>query len=366
MKLKRASIAGVAVVIGAGVLVGPRVFAWAQTLAGTMAAGAAGATLGAAGGSGLLTPSQYAKKATDAGKRTNAAGADLMAGANPEGQPNMPDVSMQAQTPSQPAVQPEQWGTENGQQMLRQLTNHNHVRYSPGNVGKSRRHQKVLAKYIKPARGWLKYYLPQDRYKVTSKVWQFTTTPNDKFYYDPWVLATKHRPAGQVIGFHTWQDAMIAGYRPDPVSLPAPGRQLAILASYSQGDMMQKFIEFTYAGQINPTVFDADYKYVMSVAHKVESSSHWSYLLKPTVDQAIGSTLGLTSAPTYVGTVPAQQQNQTGEAGMPGEPGAPADAGVPGALPPVGDAGDARMDQYNRFQQNAGNLAATPGNTPAP
>jgi hypothetical protein len=331
MKLKRASIVGVAVVIGAGILGGPRVIAWAQTLAGTAAAGAAGATLGAAGGAGLLTPSQYAKKATDAGKKTNADARNMMPGEN-AGQPNMPDVSMQAQQSKAPAAQPEQWGNENGQQMLHQLTSHRHVSYSPGNVGRRRSH-KVLAKYIKPARGWLGYYLPADRYKVTSKVWQFTTTPNDKFYYDPWVLATKHRPAGQVIGFHTWQDAMIAGYRPDPVSLPAPGRQLAILASYSQGDMMQKFIEFTYAGQINPIVFDEDYRYVMSVAHTVESSSHWSYLLEPTVDQAIGSTLGLTSPPTQVGTVPVQQQQNTGgDAAMPGE------AAPPGALPPAGDA----------------------------
>ena len=332
MKLKRASFAGVAVVIGAGILVGPRVIAWAQTLAGTAAAGAAGATLGAAGGAGLLSPSEYAKKATDAGKKLNAADKKMMRGGD-AGQPNMPDVSMQTQQPKAPSVQPERWGNENGEQMLHQLTSHRHVSYSPGSVGKRRRHHNVLAKYIKPARGWLSYYLPQDRYKVTSHIWKFTTTPNDKFYYDPWVLATKHRPAGQVIGFNTWQDAMIAGYRPDPVSLPAPGRQLAILASYSQGDMMQKFIEFTYAGQINPVVFDEDYKYVSRVAHAVKSSSHWSYLLEPTVDQAIGSTLGLTSPPTQVGTVPVQkQQNAQGDAGMPGE------AAPPGALPPAGDA----------------------------
>jgi hypothetical protein len=329
MKLKRASIAGVAVVIGAGILAGPRVIAWAQTLAGTAAAGAAGATLGAAGGAGLLSPSQYAKKATDAGKKTNAAAKKMMSGGG-AGQPNMPDVSMKAQQPKAASVQPERWGNENGEQMIHQLTSHRHVSYSPGNVGKGRRHHNVLAKYIKPARGWLGYYLPQDRYKVTSHIWKYTTTPNDKFYYDPWVLATKHRPAGQVIGFNTWQDAMIAGYRPDPVSLPAPGRQLAILSSYSQGDMMQKFIEFTYAGQITPVVFDEDYRYVMSVAHTVESSSHWSYLLEPTVDQAIGSTLGLTSRPTQVGTSPVEkQQNSSVDAGMPGE------AAPPGALPPA-------------------------------
>ena len=333
MKLKRASIAGVAIVIGAGILAGPRVIAWAQTLAGTAAAGAAGATLGAAGGAGLLSPSEYAKKATDAGKRTNAADQSMMpSGGGGAGQPGMPDVSIQTKTTTS-SVQPEQWGNENGAQMLHQLTGHHHVKYSPGNVGERRRHQTVLSKYIKPARGWLAYYLPQDRYKVTSHVWRFTTTPNDKFYYNPWVLATKRRPAGQVIGFNTWQDAMIAGYRPDPVSLPAPGRQLATLASYSKGDMMQKFIEFTYAGQINPIVFDEDYKYVMSVARAVESSKHWNYLLTSTVEQAIGSTLGLTSPPTQVGSMPVEkQQAAQGSAGMPGE------AAPPGALPPAGAA----------------------------
>lgn len=361
MKLKRVSVAGIAVVIGAGFLVGPRVFTWAQTLAGSMAAGAAGATLGAAGGAGLLSPSEYARKATDAGRQTNQIdqnmpGADL-------GGPMMPDVSMQSQQQRTPTVQPERWGNENGRQMLNQLTSRTHVNYSPGNVGKRRKHRNVLGKYIKPARGWLKYYLPEDRYKVTSKVWQFTTTPNDKFYYDPWVLATKHRPAGKVIGFHTWQDAVIAGYRPDPVSLPAPGRQLAILASYSQGDMMQKLIEFTYAGQITPTVFDQNYNYIKSVADTVESSKNWSHLLEPTVDQAIGATLGLTSPPSQVGSVPVQQQNAQADPGMAGIPG---EAAPPGALPSAGDTDDPRMEQYNQFQRNAADLAATPGNQPAP
>lgn len=361
MKLKRASIAGIAVVIGAGILVGPRVFTWAQTLAGSMAAGAAGATLGAAGGAGLLTPSQYAKKATDAGARTNQAGQEMMMDTDLGG-PNMPNVSMQAQQQKTPTVQPERWGNENGRQMLHQLTGHAHRTYSPGNVGKSRHQRNVLSKYVKPASGWLKYYLPEDRYKVTSKVWQFTTTPNDKFYYDPWVLATKRRPAGKVIGFHTWQDAVIAGYRPDPVSLPAPGRQLAILATYSQGDMMQRFIEYTYAGQITPTVFDRNFDYIKSVADTVESSKHWSHLLEPTVDQAIGATLGLTSPPSQVGTAPVQQQQQN----APGEPGMPGEEAPPGTLPPAGDNSDPRMEQYNRFQQNAAGLAATPGNQPAP
>jgi hypothetical protein len=52
--------------------------------------------------------------------------------------------------------------------------------------------------------------------------------------------------------------------------------------------------------------------------------------LEPTVDQAIGSTLGLTSRPTQVGTSPVEkQQNSSVDAGMPGE------AAPPGALPPA-------------------------------
>jgi len=328
MKLKRVSIAGVAVVVGAGILFGPRMFAWAQTLAGTMAAGAAGATLGAAAGSGMLSPSEYAKKATDASKNRQAAEGAMMPDAEGGASPDMPNVSMQ-EKPDTATVQPEKWGNENGRQMLQQLTGTPHRRYSAGNVGNSRRHRgNVLAKYQKPPKGWLAYYLPEDRYKVTSKIWQVTTTPNDKYYYEPWVLATKHRPASQVIGFHTWQDAMIAGYRPDPKSLPAPGRQLAMMASYSKGPMMEKYIEFVYAGQIAPVVFDENYNYVMKVAHQVESSSHWSHLLVPTVEQAIGSTIGLTSAPRAVGSVP-QTQTENAEGGMPGEPGMPGDPDMP-------------------------------------
>ncbi|MEO6907800.1 MAG: hypothetical protein ABI210_07910 [Abditibacteriaceae bacterium] len=347
MKLKRTSIAGVAVIIGAGILAGPRVVAWAQTLAGSMAAGAAGATLGAAGGAGLLTPSQYAKKATDAAKKTNS----LDRKRKNTGGPNMPNVSMKAQQPQESGVQPLRWGYQNGKQMLHQLTNSAHQNYSSGSVRKSRHHRNVLSKYIKPSRGWLAYYLPQDRYKMNKKVWQFTTTPNDKFYYQPWVLATKRRPPGEVIGFHTWQDAVIAGYRPDPVSLPEPGRQLATLASYSQGDMMQKFIEFTYNGQINPIVFDADYKYVIRVAHAVKSSHSWSYLLEPTVDQAIGATLGLNDPPNSIGSSsPTQPKDQAGAPGAPGK-----------TTPPGEENTDPRMANYNKLQNNAADLSKKPG-----
>lgn len=331
MKLKRASIAGVAIVLGAACLFGPRVLAWAQTLADTAAAGAAGATLGAAGGSGLLPPSQYAKKATDAAKKMQSMGK----GAH-KGEPNIPNPSAQA-AQSQSAVTLMQWGNENGQQMLHQLVSHPHYKYPRGHVGKGRRHHRnVLAKYRKPARGWLAYYLLADRYKVTSHDWRFTTTPNDKFYYDPWVLATKHRPAGDVIGFHTWQDAVAAGYRPDPSSLPAPGRQLALLASYSQGPMMEKYIEYTYSGQIPPTTFDANYRYVTIVAHQVKASKKWSYLLAPTVEQAIGATLGLNLPPAYIGKAAAPLKQSS----VPGTPGAasanaspvsPDAAGAPGA-----------------------------------
>lgn len=326
MKLKRASIAGVTIVIGAACLFGPRVVAWAQTLGETAAAGAAGATLGAAGGSGLLAPSQYAKKATDAAKKMQTAD---KGGAN-KGEPNMPNPTTQA-AQTKPAVPLMHWGNENGQQMLHQLVSRPHYSYARGSAGKGRHHRNVLAKYRKPAHGWLAYYLLADRYKVTSHDWRFTTTPNDKFYYDPWVLATKHRPAGDVIGFHTWQDAVIAGYRPDPASLPAPGRQLALLASYSQGPMMEKYIEYTYAGQITPIVFDANYHYVAEVAHQVKSSKTWSYLLAPTVEQAIGSTIGLASPPAYVGKAPPPPT----QSGTPGAPGAapPDAAAAPGAPP---------------------------------
>jgi hypothetical protein len=108
--------------------------------------------------------------------------------------------------------------------------------------------RRVLAqKYRKPPVGYLGYYLPQDRYKITSNVWRYVSIEDDpgrypvRYYYRPsapTMLALLSRsPRGirrynRVIGFHTWQDAMLAGYRPDPVTKPEPGLATGESGSY--------------------------------------------------------------------------------------------------------------------------------------
>ena len=48
-----------------------------------------------------------------------------------------------------------------------------------------------------------------------------------------------------VVGFRTWQEAMQAGYRPDPVSRPEPGAQIVHLAKLTpQSKALQRFVEF--------------------------------------------------------------------------------------------------------------------------
>jgi len=71
MKRKRLMVFGVGIlavsfVVGAGV--------YAQTMGEVGAATTAGTTLGAAGGSGMMSPSKYAEPATDAAARSQQLG----------------------------------------------------------------------------------------------------------------------------------------------------------------------------------------------------------------------------------------------------------------------------------------------------
>jgi len=166
----------------------------------------------------------------------------------------------------------------------------------------AQRKQMVMSKYQVAPRGWLAHYLKEDRYKVTSGVWKFVTTPNDPYYYAPSAAAIQRKPAGDIIGFYSWQDAMLAGYRPDPVSKPAPGAQLAQLARLSRGPMLARYIEFVYAGEIRPDVFNYNYNYTMQVARTVLSHSHTRRHVGATVNQVIGATIGQGTLPQYVGS----------------------------------------------------------------
>jgi hypothetical protein len=355
---------------------------YAQTLAGTGAAIGAGATLGAAGGAGLLTPGEYARPATGA-----AAGAQNAQAAAMEGEPGgggAPGAGgaggANANAPTTPP--PLKWGPDTGDDMVRQLTSVRRparrasvktTRRSArrasavGSMSKTQRTKMVMSKYKKPPVGYLSWYLKEDRYKVTSKVWQFVTTPNDKFYYRPWAPAMRLRNPARVIGFHTWQDAMIAGYRPDPITKPEPGQQLAYLATLTRGPMLSRYFEYVYAGQITPAAFDANYKYVRYVARLVSQRKDTRPLVGETVEQVLGAALGLNPMPTSVGGPPPSAQNNNvmngAEAGgMPPDampPGATTPPGMaPGSTPNIPNPGmDKREDQYNQFGQRAGGLA---------
>ena len=96
----------------------------------------------------------------------------------------------------------------------------------------AQRKRLVLKKYDIAPVGWLSSYLPADRYKF-GKVWQYVSTETDKHYYRPSDMARRRFNANRVIGFRTWQLAMLAGYTPDPVSKPAPGPQILALAQYT-------------------------------------------------------------------------------------------------------------------------------------
>lgn len=361
MKRKRLLIfAATAITLSAACGVG----VYAQTLAGTSAAIGAGATLGAAGGAGFLTPSQYAAPATGAGSQRNA----LMDETGGDGAQQGAAGGAAAQPRA--ASKPIRWSNDSGSDMLRQLTQTRTRKTTPaatsrtarsarriGRMTKAQRTKAVNAKYQKPAAGYLSWYLPEDRYKVTSKVWQFVTTPNDRFYYRPWAPAMKLRSPSRVIGFHTWQDAMIAGYRPDLATKPEPGPQLAYMASLTRGPMLSTYVEYVYAGQVTPTAFEANYKYVRYVAGLVGGKSHTRHLVGSTVDQVIGAIMGQNAFPQYVGGAPrAVQASTVGADGMPQMPDA---GGIPSGLQ-AGNAGS-REDQYNQFGQRAGGLARKPG-----
>ena len=142
----------------------------------------------------------------------------------------------------------------------------------------------VMAKYDIPPVGWLSSYLPADRYKF-GKVWQYVSTETDKRYYRPQDMARKRFNANKVIGFRTWQLAMLAGYTPDPVTKPAPGAQIVALAQYTTGPNFYRFVEYTYSGQVSPEQFVASYNYARKVTNALRSSKEGRKYLGNTLDR---------------------------------------------------------------------------------
>jgi hypothetical protein len=211
----------------------------------------------------------------------------------------------------------------------------------------AQRKRMVLQKYKIPPVSWLSYYLPEDRYKLTSNIWKYVSIEDDagrypvRYYYRPsaptMLRLLSERPPqvrryNRVIGFHTWQDAMRAGYRPDPVSRPEPGPQLAYLARVSRGPQLAHYAEFIYAGQVSPRELSATVSYVRRVATVVGSHAHTRPLVGETIGRILSAIMGEGPFPRYVGgTPPATVTTDTGMAPM----GMPPMTMPPGAMPPA-------------------------------
>lgn len=351
------------------IVVGFAIRASAQTLGGTMTAAGAGAALGAAAGAGVPTAGQATRGVGNNRQAEQNALIDEAGnnGANAGGGAGGGGAQVTVRVETQRA---NRWGNNSGDQMVNQLMSR---RPAPGARARTSQRQAARAtrmarlsprqrtsivhsKYRKPPVGYLSWYLPEDRYKVTSKVWNFVTTPNDRFYYQPWAPAMRLRNPARVIGFHTWQDAMIAGYRPDPATRPSPAPQLAFFAGLTRGPNLSRYFEFVYGGHVRPETLDEHYRYVRYVAGEVRRHSHTRSLVTPTVEQVLGAFTGVGTFPSSVGGTPAlttETETQTAPAAV-----------VPAGGAPAGlQAGntDRREGEYNTFRNNAGGLAARPG-----
>jgi hypothetical protein len=306
---------------------------------------------------------------------------------------------------------PLRWSKQTGGDILRELLTAN-TYSAPGHSVRvvrtvvrhgHRRHVTVrVAKYQGPPPNWIYHYLPEDRYKVTSGIWQYVSTESDRYYYPAWAPGVLRQSAARVIGFTTWQDAMIAGYRPDPSTKPTPAAQLVDLAHVTKGPDMLQMVEYIYSGQMTPETFDASYRYLKSVQTAVNSQDYTKPYLEPTMAQAISAVMGRGQAPVSVGPQPAPPPGSYGTvqggyqgSGVPpgingyangGPPPGYASGGPPpgiyagggpvtyGGNPLNGPTGqgtgafgngvqdDTRTQAFDNFSQRAGSLAATGAN----
>jgi len=333
---------------GALLMCAPLYTAHAQeTLAGVGAAGAMGATLGAAGAGGLSSGRITRGVNNGSGSSTDMEGGDpRSSGGDPRGGGSSTDTTTVTTTTTS-AVTPPPVQTFHGtgedyvRELLsvraatlpapgsRRLSPRAQARYAAkvARQTKKQRSRAVQAKYKIPGIGWEAAYLPQDRYKF-GKIWRFVSTEDDRFYYTPSGMARKRFNPNRVLGFNSFQDALAAGYRPDPATRPAPGAQVADLARLYRGPALYTFVEYLYAGQISPQAFLGTYNY----AHSVERT------LRPTrAAPYIGSTVAkiLEAALTGDQSIIPTQFNSNG----PIAPPPPVTAGADGR----GESGDPRM-----------------------
>lgn len=268
-----------------------------ETLGGVAAAGAAGATLGAVGAGGLS-----ASRATNGlppapggsldGNDPTGQGSSAPGGARgvAGGAGTTTTTTTTVVRPPAPEIY-----TGTGSDFVNQLLSTrgprlpatDRVRRSPraqaryaarvARLSKTQRTRRVRAKYEIPPVSWRSAYLPQDRYKF-GKIWRFVSTETDRFYYTPSGMARKRFNPNRVIGFNSYEDALLAGYRPDPATRPAPGAQIAYLARLYRGPELNDFVEYIYAGQIPASTLTSVVNYAASVERTLRPTQARPYI----------------------------------------------------------------------------------------
>ena len=232
------------------------------------------------------------------------------------GTPNFPNVAGGAGVAGTGVInRPFHWGDMRGEDFVRELQRRPTVRSRSRIRGQRSSYRRPLAKYKVPPRGFLSYYLLQDRYKITQGHWRFVSIEDDRakyptrFYYRPnsptmlALLASSPRGIrryNRVIGFKTWRDAMIAGYRPDPVSKPEPAARVLQLASLTRSNAAMRYIEAAYAGQMSPSQFESGVIYAGDVVRAVRSNPATRGQARQIANQAVLTLLGEAQMPTQV------------------------------------------------------------------
>ncbi len=236
------------------------------------------------------------------------------------------------------------------------------------NMTEAQRKKLVMQKYDIRPKNWLAHYLKEDRYKISSGLWNFMTTRTSRFYYRPWSAAMLKADPNHVIGFRTWHDAMLAGYRPDPISRPEPATQLVQMASYTKGEGMMRYIEFVYAGQVSPPVFARNYQYVTQVAGILQNYKRrypgTPPMLGDTINKVLLAAMGEGSVPSTVGGPPAPPPSLNGGMGMNGMSGMSSEFGSSSGM--SGSSSSSSGSSSSSSSSSSGNVPANSGSSSRP
>ena len=346
-----------------------------ESLAGVGAAGAMGATLGAAAGTSV-SGSGATRGGGGGGSREGSGGGASESGGQ--------GGAAGAGATKGPALGPPRAvnGGLTGQAYIGELlsaprrvqpipervkrTPRNQARYSRrvARLSPSARAKLVAQKYKIPPRSWLASYLPQDRYKF-GKAWKFVSVETDRFYYRPADMARKRFNPNRVIGFFSFQDALIAGYRPDPVSRPEPGAALVQIAGLTRGPQFYRYVEYLYSGQVTPSSFNATYRYALNVNRALRPVSYARAYIGSTVEKVLEASItGDTSIiPTTFESPQAQIARAKAQAAKAATTqGGDARGGTGSGSSSPGGSTDRRQEDFNNFGNRAGSMANVPAN----